>query len=585
MEIAFLSPYDPNDVHRWSGTTAHLFACLSSTHHVTWVGKGLLEAARGYHHFVDGTQSFAPELYQKQLGKRLSQQLSQGAFDLIVTTTYYFIPYLRVKAPIVLISDTTFALFKDYAGFSESYSRLALKTERLAFEAVDFIVFASEWARKYAVETCGLPIGKTTVIEFGANLPTPTSNTVKTFEECRLLFVGRDWERKGGNIALNTFQELCRRGLSCQLSIVGCTPPYEIKDERIRIFPYLDKEKNTDQELLQALYAEAHVLIFPTKFDAFGIVICEASAYGVPTIAPNVGGVAQPLSHQKNGILLPVSADVKDYVEVVENLWADKAAYLRLSEICRQEYEDRLNWNVWQQRFDETMEKLIRSQSSCAEPRAWSIPLYAINLLERTERKALLEEQLKDKTEFSVKWVQTHRATNPAKGLWDNMIHAVRDAITHQYDVIILCEDDHIFKTHYSFSFLIDCLKQAEENDIPLLLGGVSHFCAATPVSEHLMAVDWFCGTQFTILFSDIFQEILSYTFQEEDAADNVLSKIISRKAVITPFISQQYDWGYSDIAPTGHYEENFMQRMFKRAEMRMFQERNLHKIFHEVEP
>lgn len=35
MEIAFLSPYDPNDVHRWSGTTAHLFACLSSTHHVT----------------------------------------------------------------------------------------------------------------------------------------------------------------------------------------------------------------------------------------------------------------------------------------------------------------------------------------------------------------------------------------------------------------------------------------------------------------------------------------------------------------------------------------------------------------------
>lgn len=157
----------------------------------------MLESALGYHHFVGNTHPFIPENYQEQFGKLLSKQIACDHFDIIITTTYYFIPYLRATAPVVLISDTTFELFKDYVGFSEEYSRLALRTEQKAFEAVDLVLFASEWVRKYAIEKCNLPIEKTAVIEFGANITPDTLTHRKTFEACNLLFVGRDWEKKG----------------------------------------------------------------------------------------------------------------------------------------------------------------------------------------------------------------------------------------------------------------------------------------------------------------------------------------------------------------------------------------------------
>ena len=41
---------------------------------------------------------------------------------------------------------------------------------------------------------------------------------------------------------------------------------------------------------------------------------------------------------------------------------------------------------------------------------------------------------------------------------------------------------------------------------------------------------------------------ILSYNFEDEDTADGVLSELASCKLVIHPFISEQKDFGYSDV-------------------------------------
>lgn len=139
----------------------------------------------------------------------------------------------------------------------------------------------------------------------------------------------------------------------------------------------------------------------------------------------------------------------------------------------------------------------------------------------------------------------------------------------------------HIFTPAYHYQFLLDCLMQAEVNKLSLVLGGVTTFGAATPISENLMAVDWFFGPQFSIIFSHCFQQILSYEFKEGDAADLILSNIIPRKAVITPFISNQYDWGYSDISQEGRYRKDFMRNTFLRAELRLSQERRLYQYFY----
>lgn len=81
-----------------------------------------------------------------------------------------------------------------------------------------------------------------------------------------------------------------------------------------------------------------------------------------------------------------------------------------------------------------------------------------------------------------------------------------------------------------------------------LLSGGIGGFGQAVPVGYHRYWVDWFWNTQFIVIYSSAFDTILSYEFQENDTADGVLSKIIHNKMVIYPFISEQKDFGYSDV-------------------------------------
>ena len=93
--------------------------------------------------------------------------------------------------------------------------------------------------------------------------------------------------------------------------------------------------------------SESHFLVLPTEFDDYGIVFCEASAYGVPSIAADVGGVSQPVREGKNGFLLTPDATAFDYAEKIKTVFSDKESYIRLRASSRREFETRLNWDVW----------------------------------------------------------------------------------------------------------------------------------------------------------------------------------------------------------------------------------------------
>ena len=62
-----------------------------------------------------------------------------------------------------------------------------------------------------------------------------------------------------------------------------------------------------------------------------------------------------------------------------------------------------------------------------------------------------------------------------------------------------------------------------------------------------LYQVDWFWCTQFIVVYASLYDRILSYNF-DDDTVDGVLSELASCKLVIHPFISEQKDFGYSDV-------------------------------------
>lgn len=60
---------------------------------------------------------------------------------------------------------------------------------------------------------------------------------------------------------------------------------------RLLALEFLDKNRPKDAARLSALYAEAHLLLLPSRADCTLTVIAEAMAHGTPVLATDVGGI------------------------------------------------------------------------------------------------------------------------------------------------------------------------------------------------------------------------------------------------------------------------------------------------------
>ena len=129
------------------------------------------------------------------------------------------------------------------------------------------------------------------------------------------------------------------------------------------MIPFLDKRFPENRRKLSELFLDAHFLLFPTRAEATGIVMCEASAHGTPALVSNTGGVGGALNDGINGFLMPFDADGRDYARKVMELVRDPARYKRLVETSRDEFELYLNWDSWGRSIRRVMEDVLRRQS------------------------------------------------------------------------------------------------------------------------------------------------------------------------------------------------------------------------------
>lgn len=592
MKIAFLSELDPHDTHAWSGTLHYMFRTLAADHDITWLGGDVVQQAKLCHmHTPEGyLQRFYSEAYARRFGDILSEQIARGNYDIVVVRDSWLAAYLDIAVPLVFAGDATFRQFnQEYLHLSnETYVALREQLEQSMFDNADMLIFSSEWARQGAIEHYGVFLRKTAVVEFGANLPEISRDVItrkQDTKECHLVFIGKNWHGKGGDQVLETYRDLQRKGISCKITIIGSKPEdNDSPDDNLTIIPYLDKDIPEDLERLDRILRNADFLILPTRFDCFGIVFCEASAYGVPSIAPNVGGVSQVIKTGRNGYLLEPGASAIAYADTIEHIYNDPALYLSLRESTRKDYEERLNWNVWKQKVAGILSDLVRKNRTCPKTRNcddFFLPTYIINLPERSDRRTHMQKQFEGRSEFQITWVDACKHPVGAVGLWQSIVRAVRMAVDRDDDVILICEDDHRFTSHYAKDRFLREITEAHEQGVHLLSGGIGGFGIGIPVTKTRFWVDWYWSNQFIILFRHAFRFILDYSFQETDTADGVLSTILPVKQVFWPFISVQENFGYSDVTPINNLKPNLIEAYFTKSEQRLAQIRQVYDHYH----
>jgi glycosyltransferase involved in cell wall biosynthesis len=159
--------------------------------------------------------------------------------------------------------------------------------------------------------------------------------------------VGVDWQRKGGDIALETLERLIGLGIPAELIVVGCEPPPGHDHECLTVVGRLKKNSAEHRRTLMRYFLCSDFLLLPTRSDTFGHVFCEAGALGLPSITTSVGGVGEVVRDGENGYALPFAATGADYAELIAAIWRDKDRYHGLSLGSRRAFDQRLNWDAW----------------------------------------------------------------------------------------------------------------------------------------------------------------------------------------------------------------------------------------------
>jgi glycosyltransferase involved in cell wall biosynthesis len=385
MHIAFASEYDPLDVASWSGTprsTVHALEAAGGT--IESLGPLRLAAApvgrlrqigarmTGHRHLLDRDLRVL-RAYARQLERRIRASRP----DVVLAVSTIPVAYLECEPPIAIWTDATFdallGFYPEFSRLTKASVRRGDAAERSALQRMQLGIYASDWAARSARDRYSVPEAKLRVIPYGPNLTAPSHPEAgrliarragRLGESCRLLFVGMDWTRKGGAVAVAVARELNERGVAAELTIVGNAPAGERFPSYVRPVGPISKSTPDGERRLAELYAQAHFFVLPTRAEASAVVFAEASAFGVPSLAPDVGGVKGMMS--PGGTLMRAGAPPSDYVEVIATAVSDRRLYEEMATAVLEDSQERLNWTTAGRAAMRSLEALVQPSRATA---------------------------------------------------------------------------------------------------------------------------------------------------------------------------------------------------------------------------
>lgn len=203
----------------------------------------------------------------------------------------------------------------DEVGASPSAAAELAALERESLRAASAVVATSSWVARRLVATHGLAADRIHVATPGAD---PARLAAGTDGASRLLCVGSVTPTKGQDLLVEALVGVADLPWSCDLTGPLSRNPVHVATVRSMIDRHGLGERvrlagPKTGERLEAAYAEADLLVLPSRVEAYGMVVTEALARGIPVLAAAVGGVPESLGHDPGGripgILVP-AADV-----------------------------------------------------------------------------------------------------------------------------------------------------------------------------------------------------------------------------------------------------------------------------------
>lgn len=372
MKVFGIIDEDPYAVATWSGTSRYFFGALRDAGVLggaisceperlpALIGKlrnvQPNKASWRFSYHIDPKMS---ELRSRIVMDKLGAMSAQ--YDVLLQIGAWYRLWNRVDQPVVSYHDGNLAarVASPLGVPKVSASRLkrGLDFEREVYSGHAAIFTMSNWLANSFVKDFGVPREKVHAVYAGINMPEPAAKERGSYAAPSIVFVGKDFPRKGGEVLLAAFAKVRREIRAATLTLVG--PQLENLPEGVVCAGFVSKSSPEGIAHLSGLYRDASLFVLPSLYEPFGIAFCEAMAHGLPCIGTSICAMPEIIDHNNTGLIVP-PMDSESLAVAMLHLLKDEKAREQLGMAGRKRYESLFTWDNVAGRIVSTLRSELR---------------------------------------------------------------------------------------------------------------------------------------------------------------------------------------------------------------------------------
>lgn len=266
---------------------------------------------------------------------------------------YSIIPLITEKYPIVITLHGIVSIESNYSIRNKVLLRNIIyrKLEKQAIKQADRLIAVSPSIREICLKMGSSPskialIPNGIVIEeYEVESKNPISPSI--------LYIGRLVKIKGIDILVKALPIIKGSYPNIKLYIAGMGGQYNKINSLVKRLDLTENVVflgNVFGSEKRCLIASTDILVTPSRYEAFGIVILEAMASGKPVVASDVGGIPYIVDDGKTGLLFK-DGDIDELAKNVLNLLTDKSTRLNMGRAGK----EKAKLFSWEEIADETV--------------------------------------------------------------------------------------------------------------------------------------------------------------------------------------------------------------------------------------
>lgn len=355
--MIYLAEWSGKKEISWSGTTYSLLRALEENNSISSIDININTYTKVKYLLLSGiiTGKFTRNLifnafYQKNREKKIIKEVQSidsknilqiGDIANLNNSMIYQDLSLSFLLKIKEIDPDSFKL----SGFShfkddELRERNEIQLER--YNTAKYILTMSHSLRNHLIEDQGFNENKVIYVGGGINVKPDEAKQKVSKNRRNILFVGRDFLRKGGDLTVSAFKLLKRQEEYKDLSLY-IAGPKELSDEYLGEGIHFLGDMSSKE--LEEYFNICDIFCMPSRFEAYGLVFAEALTHGLPCIGLNKFDMPYFIEDGVSGYLLKSQDGAKQLSDKIDKLLRNEDIFKYVNSNL-EEYRLEYSWDT-----------------------------------------------------------------------------------------------------------------------------------------------------------------------------------------------------------------------------------------------